>query len=160
MFSSLECQSFMTDFEKAMRSALGKVYPNASLYTCWFHFTQAVKRHANKKIPRFANAIQNDKVSMEIYGKMMCLPLLPAQHINVTWANIRAEALAHDKRRFKRFAKYYEQQWIVNVREYFTFLFLFARFIHIFWYYRREQIKYRCMAAKHELQMLLKHITA
>lgn len=43
---NLNCHSFMTDFEYAMRSALTTVYPNANLYTCWFHFTQACKKRA------------------------------------------------------------------------------------------------------------------
>lgn len=105
----------MTDFEQAMRAALQKVYPQSTLYTCWFHFMQAVKRHA-KQIPGFANAIQGDKLALEIYAKMLCLPLLPAVHINNVWKTIRAEALAFDKKRFRKFVTYYEQQWIKKVR--------------------------------------------
>lgn len=133
MFLRLDGKSFMTDYERAMRSALGKVYPQATLFTCWFHFTQAVKRHA-KQIPGFAKAIKDDQVAMEIYGKMLCLPLLPAQHINATWARIRAEAFSFDERRFKRFVKYYEQQWIVKVCAILRFCFclIHIHFFHFF----------------------------
>lgn len=112
----------MTDFEKAMRSALQKLYPQSKLYACWFHFTQAVKGHA-QQISGFYNAITSDRLAMEIYGKMLCLPLLPAKHINATWALIRTEAFDFDKNRFKRFVKYYEQQWIIKVCD---FLFRFV----------------------------------
>lgn len=112
----------MTDFEKATRSALQKLYPQSKLYACWFHFTQAVKGHA-QQISGFYKAIKSDRLAMEIYGKMLCLPLLPAKHINATWALIRKEALDFDKNRFKRFVKYYEQQWIIKVCD---FLFRFV----------------------------------
>lgn len=44
----LKPTSFMTDFEVAMRYAIRIVYPGAKMFTCCFHFCQAVKRHGSQ----------------------------------------------------------------------------------------------------------------
>lgn len=45
---TLKCNSFMTDYETAMRNVLKKVSPYAELFACWFHFAQACRRQASK----------------------------------------------------------------------------------------------------------------
>lgn len=44
----LNNSTFVTDYEKAMRNALKKLYPNAKFYNCHYHFYQAVKKKAYK----------------------------------------------------------------------------------------------------------------
>lgn len=105
----------MTDFERAMRTALRKVYPTSDYYTCWFHYCQALRRHANA-IPGFVQSIRSNAGSLEIYGKFLCLPLLPADKINDAFNVIKAEAETYDLGLFRRFLKYYEKQWIKQVQ--------------------------------------------
>jgi transposase-like protein len=40
---NVEVASAMTDYEYALRSAIKKVYPDAELLGCWFHFCQVNK---------------------------------------------------------------------------------------------------------------------
>lgn len=108
---SLRCNSFTTDFEHAMRNALKVIFPTADFCTCWFHYRQAIRRHAIA-IPKFVEKIQANPAFMEIYGKLLCLPLLPAKMINGTFNVIKAEAKSIDAKLFRRFLKYFERQWI------------------------------------------------
>lgn len=101
----------MTDYERAMRSALRKIYPGAELYNCWFHYCQALRRHANA-IPGFVPAVRSNMGALEIYGKFLCLPLLPAAKIEGAFTIIKAEAESYDANLFRRFLKYYEKQWM------------------------------------------------
>lgn len=104
----------MTDYERAMRSALKKIYPQSSHFACWFHFCQAVKRHINQ-LPGVSAAIRSNSGALEIYGKFLCLPLLPLRVILDTFKKIKAEAESYDRELFKKFLKYYERQWIQRV---------------------------------------------
>ena len=36
----LKCQSFMMDYEHALRNGLKTVSPEAKVTSCWFHFVQ------------------------------------------------------------------------------------------------------------------------
>lgn len=104
---SLQCESFMTDFERAMRNALRKQYPRVHLFTCWFHFCQAAKRHASQ-IPTFMAAIRQDKAAATIYHKFLCLPLLPADDIEAAYYELALEAKACNAKLFKNFLEYFE----------------------------------------------------
>lgn len=43
------CESFMTDYERAMKNALKSLYGiDVKYLSCWFHVSQAVKRQASK----------------------------------------------------------------------------------------------------------------
>lgn len=77
---SLVGRSFMTDFEISMRNALRILYTNAHQYTCWFYFSQACKRQANK-FEGFIIRRRNEKELRTIFAKFTCLPLLPPQDI-------------------------------------------------------------------------------
>lgn len=75
-------ESFMTDFEIAMRNAIRHVYPGARLHTCWFHFCQAAKRKTYQ-IPMFIRSIQANEKMKSIYYKLLSLPLLPAADMTI-----------------------------------------------------------------------------
>lgn len=111
---NLRAESFMTDFEISMRNAVQKLYPQAKHYTCWFHFCQAVKRHASK-IENFTVTIRANPEARKIYHKLMCIPLLPIHAIEDAFYELKEEALAFDSIFFRRFLSYYENQWIRKV---------------------------------------------
>lgn len=104
----------MTDYEKAMRNALKKCYPESKHYACWFHFCQAVKRHASQ-IAGFAVEIRKNATAREIYCRFLCLPLLPADVIENAFNELRLEAQNYNERFFRPFLGYFEMQWIRNV---------------------------------------------
>lgn len=111
---SLDCKQFMSDYETALRNGFAKVVANASMGACWFHFTQAVKRNA-VKLPNLIKFIRSDAVAEAIYYKLLCLPLLPAQHIIPAFNMLKSAAYDLNKKLFAPFLKYYENQWLKRV---------------------------------------------
>ena len=65
--------SFMTDYEKGMRNALKTVFPAAKMNACWFHYCQALRRNAAKKITNFLATMRNPKLN-RMFAKFMVLP--------------------------------------------------------------------------------------
>lgn len=110
----LQPTSFMTDYEVAMRNALRHVYPDAQMFSCWFHFCQAVKRHGSQ-IGGFLLAARSNTESSKIYYQLLCLPLLPPEHIVNVFKMIKMEAKAVHGHLFDTFLDYYERQWIKKV---------------------------------------------
>lgn len=106
---SLNPTTFMTDYERAMRNALREVFPAAKLFTCWFHFCQAVKRHASQ-IPQFMACVRNNDDAAKLYHKFLCVPLLPAEEISETFNLLKVEAKAKLGTKFNVFLQYYERQ--------------------------------------------------
>lgn len=73
-------QSFTSDYERAMRNALKKLYPTAQFYACCFHYTQAVKRRITQ-LPGLMELMHEDELARSIYKRAQCLALLPADYI-------------------------------------------------------------------------------
>lgn len=88
VFQMTTSQSFTTDYELALRNALKKLYPNAAMWTCLFHFTQAVKRHASQT-PGLVDLIRTDPKVASIYYRLQCLPLLPPKYITGEFKRLR-----------------------------------------------------------------------
>lgn len=104
----------MTDYEFAMRNALRFCFPQSEFHACWFHFTQACKRHA-AKIPGFVAGIRGNATARSIYCRTLCLPLLPAEKIVDAFQNLQAEAREYDERFSARYMRYFQTQWIDSV---------------------------------------------
>lgn len=115
---SLAGRSFMTDYEKAMRNAIAMVYPDSELRCCWFHYCQAVKKNASK-INGFIGVIRADKTKMEIYRKLMCLPLLPVHLIQSGFSLLKTKASPIKDAKFCKFIEYFDRQWMQRVSIYF-----------------------------------------
>lgn len=45
---NLTCDTFTTDYEKAMKNALRSCFPSSKLVSCWFHYTQAIRKKVSK----------------------------------------------------------------------------------------------------------------
>lgn len=113
---SLDARSFMTDFELAMRNAIASQYPDADLHCCWFHYCQAVKRYG-AKIGGFIHFLRNHMSARDIYYKLMCLPLLPAEFIIPAFQTLekRAAPVIAESNAFSRFMAYFRSHWIERV---------------------------------------------
>lgn len=111
---SLQCVSFMTDFEIAMRNAIRDIYPDSQLNTCWFHLTQATKRKV-VKYSELTKLITTNEDARKIYKKLLALPLLPATGIYNAFIVLKADALSVFGNIFAPFLKYYENQWLKKV---------------------------------------------
>lgn len=84
------------------------------LYGCWFHFCQGLRRHANA-IPGFVANIRVNPATLELYAKFLCLPLLPDHMIGDAFNLLNAECESYDAVLFRRFLKYFNKQWIIQV---------------------------------------------
>lgn len=109
----LKPATVVTDYEVAMRNALAKIFPTAQLVSCWFHFCQAVKRHGSQ-LGGFLLAARASSECSKIYYQLMCLPLLPAEHIMPTYTAIKLEAQVMGNT-FDLFLDYFEKQWLRKV---------------------------------------------
>lgn len=107
--------SFTTDYEYAMRNALGEVFANRKFYSCWFHYCQAIKRKV-EKYPMLRTTIRNNEKVNRIYHKILSLPLLPADNIKPAYMMISAEINSlPEAHLFQKFQKYYTRQWLTRV---------------------------------------------
>lgn len=112
---AMNCASFTTDFELAMRNAISKLYPSALHRCCWFHYAQAIKRNASQ-ISGFIPMIRGCEAEREIYYKIMCLPLLPPALIQPTFDKLKARGLIlSTNEAFHDFLNYVQRQWIEKV---------------------------------------------
>lgn len=170
----LKPASFMTDFERAMRNALRTVWPEAIQSTCWFHYCQAIKRHASQ-IPEFLAIARSEAKTIRIYYDVMCLPLLPAASIKIAFEELKMEAAAKHGTLHTKFMRYIESQWIkkvfssinqsINRSEWiFVFiqiiLFLFLVLFPCMCVCRKDRKKFRFIVGIREQLHLLKPITA
>lgn len=112
---SMKCKTFITDYEIALKNALKKLYGDAIEYlSCWFHFTQAVKRKASQ-IPGLYNKFNEIPELKRIYYKFLCLPLLPENEIQNAYHALRSLASSSESSEFIKFMEYYNNQWIIKV---------------------------------------------
>lgn len=107
-------QSFTTDYEIAMRKALNSFSPSSTLYSCYFHYCQAVKKRAFQT-DGFVKLISSNMNAKSVYYRLMCLPLLPSEHIDQAFIDLKQEADKIDKHGFHSFLKYFKAQWIKKV---------------------------------------------
>lgn len=111
----LNCQHFMTDFEKAIRNALLAVVPNAKLASCRFHYAQACKRRAATKNGQMVQLCRADEKAARLYYKLLALPLLPAINIQPAFNIIKQQVQSlgeNESGKFKKYLDYMENQWI------------------------------------------------
>lgn len=109
----LECKSMMSDYERAMRNAFAAVVPSAKQYGCLFHYTQALRRFAQKH-PGLVRLLITNPAANKIYKKLMCLVLLPAESIVAEFDIIEKEAQELDSK-FNVFTSYIKRQWLTRV---------------------------------------------
>lgn len=108
----LNAMAIITDFERALRNALRKVVVGITLLGCWFHHCQALERKVASNFELFV-LIRNNIRAKEIYRRIQCLALLPADKIKPAFDGLAFDAL-NEFPQFKRFIEYYDRQWINN----------------------------------------------
>lgn len=111
----LNCSSFMSDFELAMRNSMAAVWPDADYTTCWFHLCQACERQVAKNHALLKLLRSNNKDAREIYKKILALPLLPADRIVDAFEKLAGIAMAKFPAEFRPFIIYYRNQWLQKV---------------------------------------------
>jgi hypothetical protein len=72
---------------------------------CWFYYNQTVRRKI-AKMPKLAAEISRTKKYERIYHKLLCIPLLPANKINLAFNLLQIKMNAA---LFKQFLEYFDQ---------------------------------------------------
>lgn len=108
----LEPTSFMSDYERGMRNAIRMVYPNCTVYGCWFHYCQAIRKRSSQ-IPRFNGFLKGNTDARKLFHKFLALPLVRLDLIPATFNRLKqlAEAAIFGAA-FKEFVKYFERYWM------------------------------------------------
>ncbi|KAK3920541.1 Isoleucine--tRNA ligase, cytoplasmic, partial [Frankliniella fusca] len=71
----LRIQSFMMDFEAAMRRGVTSVWPEPPQHGCWSHYTRRIDLYTSRAPLRALKALEGP---MQLFRMVGCLPLLPA----------------------------------------------------------------------------------
>ncbi|CAI6375869.1 unnamed protein product [Macrosiphum euphorbiae] len=69
---------FITDYEKALMSAVQQSFPESQLRCCWFHFTQSIVRYCHRRMNSVCNLIRTNPVAARVLRMVLALPHLPA----------------------------------------------------------------------------------
>lgn len=110
---NLEPASFMCDYETAMRKSISKIYPNARVSGCHFHFAQAVRRKCRSLKKKFNTVLADNNDVLNIYRKLLLLPLLPQSMISDAFKGLVSasrELKCFDY--LKHILTYYKKQWV------------------------------------------------
>lgn len=113
---NLAPKSFNTDYECGMQNALKRIYPNAQLVGCWFHYCQAVRRKIVQRFKNLQTYIKTSNQANAMYHKFLSLPLLPHYLIQNSFEQLKLMINIFDKdQHFDQFVAYFEKQWIKKV---------------------------------------------
>lgn len=112
----LNPDKFMSDYEKALRRALKRVYRGVVVSGCWFHYCQALRRKS-RSIADFLKKIKANDVAADIFKKYLALPLVPRESIVEAHRIIKSEAAAFGDT-FAVFEAYFDLEWMrtVNIK--------------------------------------------
>lgn len=110
----LQCASFHSDYETAMKNALRSCFPQAQLLSCWFHFVQAIRKNVSQMALLF-HLIRTNTDAAKLYYKFQALALLRADLITDAFNDLKNEGLRMNTAAFQPFLKYFEKQWIKKV---------------------------------------------
>ncbi|XP_029348193.1 uncharacterized protein LOC107883486 [Acyrthosiphon pisum] len=65
---------FITDYEKALMSAVQQSFPESQLRCCWFHFTQSIVRYCHRRMNSVCNLIRTNPVAARVLRMVLALP--------------------------------------------------------------------------------------
>lgn len=121
----LHCAA-VTDYERALRKALKDVIGADTEYIgCWFHYTQAVRKHSMQA--RLSKSFAQNKELKSLYHRLLCLPLLPVIEIDVAFALLKKKFLLIGNAVVEKFVvDYFEKQWMQRVSYLFIILLIFS----------------------------------
>lgn len=102
------------DFEKAERLAIKKLKTNITIYGCWFHFCQALRRNL-AKMGILYELVRRDENARIIFKPFECLALLPDDVIEATFEKLAKKALKISPL-FASFIDYFDRERIKIVK--------------------------------------------
>ncbi|XP_060857293.1 uncharacterized protein LOC132934900 isoform X3 [Metopolophium dirhodum] len=61
-----ELVCFITDYEKALMSAVQQSFPESQLRCCWFHFTQSIVRYCHRRMNSVLDLVRTNPVAARV----------------------------------------------------------------------------------------------
>ena len=110
----LSIHAYMGDYDKAMRKAVTKEFPDAKLYGCLFHYSQALVKKASNKAVGMAADLRKPGEILSNFLAFTALPLLPAQMILPAFRKLSARALGTHVG-FPAFLAYVSSFWLEEI---------------------------------------------
>lgn len=104
----------MTDFEQGMKNALLTVFPGIKLYSCWFHYGQAICR----KLQTVPKSVRFRFDVKEQVAKLIALPLLPSNKIELAYQMIKSNVITAKNNYYSHFVGffiYFESFWLRKI---------------------------------------------
>uniref|UniRef100_A0A1I8J146 FLYWCH-type domain-containing protein n=1 Tax=Macrostomum lignano TaxID=282301 RepID=A0A1I8J146_9PLAT len=111
-FLRSDVQSFVLDFEHSVWKAIRRVFPNASVRGCNFHWTQAVWRKVQNI--GLQQSYQEDEGTQKFVRKIMALPYLPADTIVAAFDELRTENAVEADERLVELCNYVSGTWLTE----------------------------------------------
>ncbi|XP_066590821.1 uncharacterized protein [Prorops nasuta] len=115
-FKNFSPVEITTDYEAAISNALRMIFPNVKNNFCYFHYSQAFIKNAEKL--KIINREKNKLTYPERYiviKKIIYLALLPYFYIKEVYELIKKETVQEFGDFFNKFFIYYERQWLSKV---------------------------------------------
>ncbi|CAI6359310.1 unnamed protein product [Macrosiphum euphorbiae] len=101
----------MTDFETALRNAFMYIYPEAQIFSCWFHYVQCLQK--NIKRMGYSGYIGQNREAKMCLRMCAALALLPANKIEQGFQEIKNYA-HNNEILIPRFFTYFSSFWLIR----------------------------------------------
>jgi len=105
---NLAPQRIMTDFEKGLRNALVKVFPEVILLGCFFHMSKAIWMRASKLGLRSGNHIYDTKILILFFKIIIHLPFEDRESV---FSEIKSKFILAPKS-FTYLINYFKKNWL------------------------------------------------
>ncbi|XP_066602926.1 uncharacterized protein [Prorops nasuta] len=115
-FTTLKPKLIMLDYEQAMSNAIQIAYPSVEITHCFFHFSQALIKKAQKL--KIISKTKNKLLYPErflIIRKLTLLALLPPAYVRGVFQQLKKDIQSQFGMFFEKYLKYYENFWINEV---------------------------------------------
>lgn len=110
----LTIPAYMGDYDRAMRDAVAAEFPEARIYGCWFHFSQALTKYASRPHVGLAKAIKIRGPIRRRFLPFTSLALLPPGEIPAVFEELAQQAIQVDQR-FVQFVNYIRSFWLGEI---------------------------------------------
>ncbi|KAJ8685003.1 hypothetical protein QAD02_020796 [Eretmocerus hayati] len=118
---NIKPRQILVDFELAEQNALKEVFPDATITSCFFHWTQAIWTNALKRKVAYPGMSKEEPEKFEFIRMIMALALLPEEFIVPTYKIIKERAKEKFGNFFADFCKEYIEGYWINQRKPKTF---------------------------------------
>ncbi|XP_016660058.1 uncharacterized protein LOC107883814 [Acyrthosiphon pisum] len=101
----------MIDFETGLHQAFVDTYPEAHVYSCWFHYVQSLQKNIKKM--GYSRYIQQNREAKMCLKMCSVLALLPAHQIEMGFQEIKNHAQNYGVL-LPRFFTYMSSFWLTR----------------------------------------------